>query len=468
MTSAAVRHADVNRDRFERDLAAFIRFPSIGADPRRRADVQRCARWLGGRLRHAGLQEVAVVPTAGSPIVYGAWHGAAAHAPTLLVYGHYDVQPAEPLAAWRSPPFEPTQRGSDLVGRGSCDDKGPLLCHVAAIEAHLATAGRLPTDIVCIFEGEEEHGSPHLPAFLRAQRARLAPAAAVMSDTRMLGPLRPVIVQGTRGALSLGLELDRAGEDVHSGQFGGAVPNAVEALCAIVARLHDARGRIDVPGIYDRVRALPADERTRLAREAPSDAEILRDAGVDTAAGEAGFSAYERTTLRPALTVTDITGGFTGPGGKSAVPAQAAARLNLRLVCDQDPDDVARLMCARLRSLVPAGLDLTIRVGAGSAPTTIDAGDPAVRAAAEALRRAFGRPPVLLHSGGTIPIVGEFQRLFGVPTVLMGFALPDGGMHAPNEKANLPTLHRGTRACIEFLDLVGSALRTRDHRRVAA
>ena len=401
------------------------------------------------------MPTVDVVATPGHPIVYAAWRGASA-APTVLVYGHYDVQPAEPMSVWHTPPFTPVLRGDDLIARGACDDKGPLLCHVHALEHLLATAGRLPVNVVCVFEGEEEHGSPNLPAFLQSHRSHLAPDVAVMSDTRMRGPGRPAIVDGTRGALSLEIQLRRSGDDVHAGQFGGAVANPVQALCGVLAGLQDAQGRITVPGLYDRVRRLAPAERARLARDAPSDNEILHDAGTDAGAGEAGFSAYERTTARPALVVTGLAGGYTGPGTKSVVPAVAQARLNLRLVPDQDPDEVRRLISDRVRTLTPAGLALTLRGAPGSRATTIDRRNPAVRAAAVALRDAFGRPPVFVRSGGTIPIVDDLQRLFGAPTVLMGFALPDDGMHAPNEKVNLPTLHRGTAACVRFLELLAT------------
>jgi acetylornithine deacetylase/succinyl-diaminopimelate desuccinylase-like protein len=456
MSEAALAHIAAGRARFAADLAAFVRFASVGADPRRRADVAACGDWLAARLRRAGLRDAKLARTPGHPIVHASWRGAPG-APTVLVYGHYDVQPAEPLEAWRTPPFQPALEGDDLVGRGACDDKGPVLCHVAALESQLATSGRLPANVVCVFEGEEEHGSPHLPAFLRAHRGQLAPDVAVMSDTRMRAPGRPAIVEGTRGAVSFEVELSRSGHELHAGQFGGAVANPLEALCAVVAQLHDARGRIAVPGLYDRVRLMTPRERARLAREAPSEHELLRAGGTDDPAGEAGFSAYERTTLRPALTVTGLSGGYTGPGAQSAVPARAQARLNLRLVPDQDPQEASRLVRARLRTLTPAGLDLAVRAGPGSRATTIDRRDPAVGAAARALREAFGHEPVFMRSGGSIPIVDLMQRLFGVPVVLMGFALPGDGMHAPNERVNLPTLHRGTAACARFLELVAAA-----------
>jgi acetylornithine deacetylase/succinyl-diaminopimelate desuccinylase-like protein len=455
MSAAALAHIAAGRSRFADDLAEFVRFESVGADPRRREDVAACAGWLAARLRRAGLRNAELARTPGHPIVHGSWRGAPG-APTVLVYGHYDVQPAEPLQSWRTPPFEPAVERADLIGRGACDDKGPVLCHVAAIESHLATSGRLPANVVCVFEGEEEHGSPHLPGFLRTHCDRLAPDVAVMSDTRMRGPGWPAIIEGTRGAVSFEVELSRGGDELHAGQFGGAVANPVQGLCAVLAALHDKRGRIAIPGLYDRVRPIPPPERARLAREAPSDAELLRAAGSDAPGGEAGFSAYERTTLRPALTVTGVNGGYTGPGAQSAVPARAQARLNLRLVPDQDPQEARRLVRARLRALAPSGLRLAVRAGSGSRATTIDRRHPAMGAAAQALSEAFGRNPVFMRSGGSIPIVDVMQRLFGVHVVLMGFARPDDGMHAPNERVNLPTLHRGTAACARFLELVAA------------
>jgi acetylornithine deacetylase/succinyl-diaminopimelate desuccinylase-like protein len=443
---------------FVADLAAFVGYASVGADPRRSADVAACARWLADRLRRAGLQDVAALPTGGHPAVLGSWLHAPG-APTVLVYGHYDVQPAEPLAAWRTLPFSAVRIGDELFGRGACDDKGPLLCHVAALERRLAVDGTLPVNVVCLFEGEEESGSVHLGVALDAVGERAAPDVAVVSDTRMRDARRPAIVVGTRGALSLRAELRRRGDDAHAGQFGGALADPAAALAGMVAALHDERGRIAVPGLYDRVRRLSAGERARLARDGPSDAELLRDAGTSAGAGEAGFSAYERTTVRPALTVTGLAGGYTGPGAKSAVPTRAQARLDLRLVPDQRPDEASRQVAARLHALAPAGLVLHVELGEASPPTSIDPRHPALRAAAEACRRGFGLEPALLRSGGTVPIVSALRERFGIATVLLGFARPQDGMHAPNERAHLPTLERGIATCVHLHGLLAIALR---------
>lgn len=461
MSAAALAHIAAGQARFASDLADFVGFASVGADAGHRGDVAACADWLAARLRRAGLRDAAAAATPGHPIVHASWRGAP-RAPTVLIYGHYDVQPAEPLEAWESPPFRARVVGANLVGRGACDDKGPVLCHVAALESHLATTGRLPANVVCIFEGEEEHGSPHLPAFLRANRRRLAPDVAVMSDTRMRAPGWPAIIAGTRGTISFEIELSRPGDELHAGQFGGALRNPLEALCGMLAGLHDKRGAIAVPGLYDRVRTATPQERARSARAAPTVAELLAMAHTPRAvgAGETGYTAYERTTLRPALSVTAISGGYTGPGEQSALPARARARLNLRLVPDQDPQDASLLVARRLRELRPAGLALEVRAGHGSRATTIDPAHPAMWAAARSLREAFGRPPVFLRSGGSIAIVEVLQRLFGVPVVLMGFALPSDGMHAPNERVHLPTLRRGTAACARFLELVAGVCPT--------
>jgi acetylornithine deacetylase/succinyl-diaminopimelate desuccinylase-like protein len=441
--------------RFPAALAEFVGFPSVSADPRRAAQVRACAAWLASQLAEAGLQQVEVAETGGHPVVLGAWRGLPA-APTLLVYGHYDVQPAGPAAAWRSPPFVARLRGEHLYGRGASDDKGQLFAWVAALRAWLTTHGRLPLNVVCLFDGEEEVASPNLPPLLRRRRRALAADAAAVSDTRMPGPLRPAITYGLRGLVRVEVEVLGPRADLHSGTFGGTVANPLQVLAGLVAGLHDGRGRVRVAGFYDRVRAVPAAERAALARDGPGSAEVRRAAGVVTTTGEPGYTPYERTTIRPALTVTAIDGGGQGPGGRSVIPARARAVVEARLVPDQEPAHVGRLLGRHLADALPPTVRASVRTVAGSRPVVVDRRHPAVGAAALAYQQAFGAPAVFLRSGGTIAPVGMLVEELGLPVVLMGFALPGDRPHAPNERVHLPTLCRGVDTCIRFLALAAA------------
>lgn len=450
-TARALAYARDKRGEFLGQLKEFIRIPTVSAQPRHAPDLKRCAHWLAQHLKRTGLERVRVIPTERHPLVYGEWRHAPRQ-PTLLIYGHYDVQPADPLGEWRSPPFTPTVRGEDLYGRGACDDKGQLMTHVNALESYLATGRRLPINVKCLFEGEEEIGSLHLFPFVAKSRSLLAADVAVMSDTRMLGPDRPAISYAERGALYLELTVQGPEHDLHSGSFGGAVHNPLQALCEIIAKLHDGQRRIAIPGFYDRVRLLNEREREAMWRAGPSDAQILADARSDRPWGERGYSLYERTTARPSLTVNGITGGYQGPGGKGIVPARAVAKLSFRLVPDQDPGEVERLFRQHLARITPATVRATLRTLSRAAPAVVDPQHPAMRAAALAYRRGFGAKPAFLRSGGTIPILPAFQRELGIPTVLMGFALPDDRMHAPNEKFHIPNFFKGIETSIWFLD----------------
>jgi acetylornithine deacetylase/succinyl-diaminopimelate desuccinylase-like protein len=449
--------------RFLRELRTLVSFPSVSGEPRRAGDVRRCAEWLAGHLRHIGMPMVEVVATARHPIVFARGPQAPGR-PTLLVYGHYDVQPVDPLGEWRTPPFTPSVRGPYLYGRGACDDKGQLFAHVKALEILLAglprpprsprlpRLPRLPVNVKCLFEGEEEIGSPHLAEFLRRHRGALQADAAVMSDTRMLGRDRPALTYALRGGLGFELEVMGPRHDVHSGNFGGAVANPLQALCAIVAGLEGPGGRIAVPGLYDRVRRWSATERRRMAASGPSDAAILADAGADRGRGESGYSLYESVTLRPALTVNGILGGYQGAGGKGVIPARAAAKLSFRLVPDQEPEEIERLVRRQVERLTPPGVRVRLTARLHARPALLDRAAPVMRAAAAAYRRGFGAAPVLLRSGGTIPVVSLLQEILGIPTALMGFALPDDRIHAPNERFYLPNFYRGILTCLAFMD----------------
>ena len=440
--------------RFQRELQEFVRIPSVSSDPKRAHDVQRCAIWLAARLRKAGLTRVRLVHTPGHPVVYGEWLGAPGK-PSVLIYGHYDVQPAEPLKDWKIPPFAAEIRNRYLHGRGASDDKGQLFTHIKALELLLNFRGRLPVNVKCLFEGEEEIGSPNLSTFLVRNRRALQADAAVLSDTRMLGPDQPALTYSLRGQLALEIELHGPSRDLHSGNFGGAVHDPLQALCEIVAKLHDTHGRIAIPGFYDRVLNWSDRERRYLAGTGPSDREILRETGAPSDWGERGYSIYERVTLRPSLAVTGLRGGHSGDGPKGVIPSVAVAKLSFRLVPNQRPNEIERLVRRFVTHIVPPTMRARITTQIRSNPALIDRRHPAMRAAARAYRRVFGSAPVWVRSGGSIPVVSEIECLFAIPTVLMGFASPGDNLHGPNEKFSLRNFERGILTSMAFLTELG-------------
>jgi Acetylornithine deacetylase/Succinyl-diaminopimelate desuccinylase and related deacylases len=448
--SHCIPYVRKHQARFVSELKELMRFPTVSAQPNHASDLKKCADWLAAHLRQIGLDHVQVAPTQRHPIVYADWTRTRGR-PTVLIYGHYDVQPPEPLNEWQTPPFEPTVRGNDLYGRGACDNKGQLFAHLKALESLIRAQGELPVNIKCLFEGEEEIGSPNLNTFLARNLSALAADVAVMSDTRMLAPDRPAITYALRGALSLELEVSGPRQDLHSGNFGGAIHNPLQVLCEIIAGLHDANGRVTIPGFYDRVRHWSQQERERMARSGPTDMKILNDAKADSGWGEPGYTLYERTTIRPALTLNGIVGGYQGAGGKAVIPARALAKINIRLVPDQDPQEIARLFRVQVARITPPSVRVAVRTTSAARPALVSRAHPAMQAAAAAYRQGFGRAPVFLRSGGTIPVVSMFQRMLGIPTVLMGFALPDDRIHAPNEKFHLPNFFKGIVTCIGFL-----------------
>lgn len=451
----ALAYVHSHRPQFVAELGAFIRFPSVSAQPQHANDVARCAAWLANHLHDIGLEQVSIIRTAKHPIVCANWHYAAGR-PTVCIYGHYDVQPPEPLEEWHSPPFEPVVRANDLYGRGASDNKGQMFAHVKAVESYLKTTGRLPVNVICLFEGEEEIGSPNLAPLLMAHRHEFAVDCAVVSDTQIPAFDRPAITYALRGALSLELEVQGPQRELHSGLFGGTIQNPLRVLCEMIARLHDAHGRVSIPGFYDRVRQWDTRERVYMRQVGPSDAQILRNAGATKAWGERDYSLYERTTIRPALTVSGIGGGYQGPGVKAAIPTRAVAKLNLRLTPDQDPHEIDRLFREHIAQITPPGVRTRVQTLMAAKPALIDRKHPALGAAARAYHLGFGTPPVFLRSGGTIPVVNLMQALLGIPVVLMGFGLPDDRIHAPNEKFHLPNFFKGIETSIQFLAEVGA------------
>jgi acetylornithine deacetylase/succinyl-diaminopimelate desuccinylase-like protein len=448
MQAAARAHgyARSGQDVTLRRLLRLLRYPTVSADPRHAADMDACAAALARLLTRIGLHDVQVSPGRVAPVVTAAWAGRPGCA-TMLVYGHYDVQPAGPRRAWATDPFRATQAGDYLYARGASDDKGQVMAHLAAIEAWLATTGALPLNLRLVLDGEEEIGSPTLVAAAASRWPRLAADVAVVSDTWMLAPDVPVLITGLRGVLRGRLEMRGADRDLHAGAFGGVVANPADALAELLSSLHDKTGRVRLAGFYDQVRAIPDAERRHLARSGPSDAAMLARAGVPAGHGEPGFSAFERATRRPALVVTDVR---TSGRGRTVVPASASADLNVRLVTGQDPELIAEVLRRHVRSRMPPGVRGQLSIGDRCPSFALDHRAPVIGAVRAACRDVFGRDPVLLPSGGSIPFVSALAASRRIDVALLGFGLPGDRIHAPNERLYLPNLFRGTHACIEL------------------
>lgn len=439
-----------NRDRSLAELNELLRIPSISAKSEHKGDTAAAAEWLATRMRAVGLT-VDLVPTAGHPVVLGEWRGAPG-APTLLVYGHYDVQPPEPLDEWLSAPFEPTVRDGKLFARGSVDDKGQVYLHVKAVEAHLATNGSLPVNVLFVLEGEEEVGSPNLAAFLAENAERLRCDAVMISDTTMFAPGLPSITIGLRGLAYMEIRVQGPATDLHSGVYGGAVVNPANALAGIIAKLHDERGRVTVPGFYDKVREIDERERSTI-RGLPFEEEGLRkEVGAPKLGGEEGYGPLERVWVRPTLDVNGLLSGYTGEGAKTVLPARAMAKVSMRLVPDQDHHEVERTFIDYVKSLAPEGVTVEVEALHGGQPWFAEPGGPVFEAARRALAKAYGREPVTIREGGSIPIVKAFEDTLGAPVVLIGFGLPGENAHAPNEWISLDNFHQGAEAIAALYD----------------
>ncbi len=438
-------HFDATAAAARDELFEFLRIPSVSARSEHDADTRRCAEWLRDAVARAGL-DASVHETAGHPIVLGEWRGAGEGAPTVLVYGHYDVQPAEPLELWESPAFEPAVRDGRIYARGAVDDKGQLFLHVKALEAHLRTAGRLPVNVVLLAEGEEEVGSAHLAEWVEAHRERLRCDGVVISDSVMFAPGVPSILSSLRGMAYFQIDVRGPGGDLHSGSYGGAVVNPAAALARVVASFHDDRGRVAIPGFYDAVRDWPDAVRAQM-RALPFDEEAFRaEAGAPALGGEAGYSVLERLWTRPTCEVNGLLSGYTGEGAKTVLPARAMAKVSCRLVPDQDPAEVERLMAEHVARVAPAGVEVAVRHLHGGRPWRAELEGPLFEAARRALAAEFGREPVVTGEGGSIPVVGDFERVLGAPVLLVGFGLPGENAHAPNEWMSVENFEKGMRA----------------------
>jgi acetylornithine deacetylase/succinyl-diaminopimelate desuccinylase-like protein len=439
-----------SRERFEAELAELLRIPSVSARSEHREDMARCADWLKGELEALGMQ-AEVIPTAGHPIVYGELTEAGAAAPTVLVYGHYDVQPVEPLEEWETPPFEPSVRDGKLYARGTADDKGQIHVHMKAVDAYRQARGRLPANVKFLFEGEEEVGSVNLESFLRKNADRLACDAAVISDTPMLSPDLPSICVGLRGLVYMEVRLKGPDQDLHSGSYGGAVVNPANALAELIARFKDEAGRVTIPGFYDAVKEPTELERRGYAEIPLTEEEFRREAGVPALGdGEAGVPFLERIWARPTLDVNGLLSGYTGEGAKTIIPARAMAKVSMRLVPDQDPKRIREAFEGHVRSLKPDGVEMEIEFHSDAMPWAVDPEGPLFRAASAAIEAAFGRAPLFIREGGSIPIVPLIEQVLGAPVLLLGFALPGCNLHSPNEWISLDLYHKGI-ACMARL-----------------
>jgi acetylornithine deacetylase/succinyl-diaminopimelate desuccinylase-like protein len=444
-----VDYLGAHRADFEEQLKALLRVPSVSAQPQHDADTRRAAAMVRDDLAAMGL-EAELIETARHPIVYSEWLGAPGQ-PTVLVYGHYDVQPAEPLEPWLSPPFEPTVRDGNLYARGATDDKGQMLTHLKAAEAWLKTTGRLPVNVRFLIEGEEEVGGAGLEAFVAGNAGRLACDYAVISDTSQFAPGIPAITYGLKGLAYFEVLVRGANRDLHSGTFGGAVANPINALCRILASLKGPDGRIQIAGFYDAVRPLEDWERAEFAKLPFSEAEFQRDLAVQALAGEEGYTTLERKWARPTCDINGIFGGYAGPGPKTVLPGQAGAKLSFRLVPDQDPRTIDRLFREHVARACPPGVTYEIITHHGAPAVLVDVDTPGVRAAARAVEAGFGTRPVFMREGGSIPVVGLIKQHLGVDTLLLGWGQNDDNLHGPNEKFSIADFHRGIRSAAHLL-----------------
>jgi acetylornithine deacetylase/succinyl-diaminopimelate desuccinylase-like protein len=456
MSSSAVAYASKNHPRFLDELKSLLRIPSISTLPEHKADCRKAAETLLAELKRIGLENGRLIEDEGNPLVYADWLHAPGK-PTVLIYGHYDVQPPDPLDEWLSPPFEPTERNGNLYARGAVDDKGQVVAQVKALESLLAANKSLPLNVRVLYEGEEEVGGEAIAKFVASKPATLKADFALVSDTELFAPGLPTLCVGLRGMIYTELEARGAKTDLHSGMYGGAAPNPFVALCQIIAKLKDENGHILIPGFYDDVIA-PSAEELAAWRSLPFDEEEYRknEVGSKVLVGEKGYSVLERTWARPTVDVHGMPGGFIGAGAKTVIPAKATAKVSMRLVPNMSPAKSFELYKSYVEKIAPAGVDVDVRLIHTGDPCLIPVNNPYIRVATRALHEVWGKDTVFIRSGGSIPIVGDFDRHLGLPSVMMGFGLPDDNLHAPNEKFHLKNFALGITSLIRFLEEVGA------------
>lgn len=455
MSSPAVAYASQNHPRFLEELKALLRIPSVSTIPEHDGDCRRAAETLAAELKRIGMENVRLIETVGHPLVYADWLHAGSK-PTVLCYGHYDVQPTDPVDEWVTPPFEPVERDGNLYARGSADDKGQVWAQVKALESLMAGHGALPLNVRVLLEGDEEVGGEGIASYVASKPPELKSDFALISDTELFAPDLPTLCVGLRGMIYTELEVRGAKTDLHSGMYGGAAPNPFNSMARILAGLKDADGHILIPGFYDDI-IPPSPEELKAWKSLPFDEEHYRKTEVGSKAlvGEAGFSVLERTWARPTVDVHGIPGGFTGAGAKTVIPAKAVAKVSMRLVPGMTPAKAFAQYKSFVEKIAPAGVDVEVRLIHSGDACLVRVDNPYIQAATRALHEVWGRDTVFIRSGGSIPIVGDFDRHLGVPSVMMGFGLPDDNIHAPNEKFHLKNFELGIRSIVRFLEEAG-------------
>ncbi len=448
---AALRYAEAHQELHLSELLELLRIPSIGTQPQHDADTRAAADWVSNAMKKTGLENVHMIPTTDHPTVYGDWLHEGTASPVVLIYGHYDVQPPEPLELWETPPFQPDRRDNYIYARGASDDKGQFYIHIKAVESYLNSSGRLPVNVKFIIEGEEESGSPNMETLIRNNKSLLASNIALISDTSIPNPNQPSIVYGLRGICSAFIDVTGPDHDLHSGSYGGGVDNPLNALCHIVSKLKDESGHVLIPGFYDKALKLTPEERALLAQSPLSEKDWLKETGAPRVWGEPEYSLVERLGARPTLDVNGIIGGYTGQGSKTVLPSTGHAKISMRLVPEQNPTEISELFSRYVSKITPPSVKVKITVRSHSSASIMDRSIPPMQAAAAAYAEVFGRNPVYMREGGSIPVVDQIRKHLGLQTVLMGFGLPDDRAHSPNERFYVPNFYRGIKTSIHFL-----------------
>ena len=460
MSSAAITYARENQKRFLEELKDLLRIPSVSTAEEHKPDILKAADMVASDLKRIGFEHVEIIPTTGHPLVYADWLHATGK-PTALCYAHYDVQPAEPLDEWITPAFEPTERNNNIYARGAVDDKGQLWMQLKAFESLFkANGGKLPINVRVLIEGEEEVGGEAIEAYVKANagNGKLKSDFALVTDTELFAPDIPTLCVGLRGLLYTEIEVRGSKVDLHSGVYGGAAPNAIFGLVEILSKLKDADGKVLIPGFYDSVKA-PTDTELHAWASLPFDEEEYRKAevGSDVLTGEPGYSVLYRTWARPTLEVHGIVGGFIAAGAKTVIPAKGSAKVSMRLVPDQDADDILKKYTDYVAKVTPKGITSTIKVHSKGPACVVNTDNPYARASVEAMHEVFGRDTVYIRSGGSIPIVTQFDKDLKIPSIMMGMGLPDDNLHAPNEKFHIPNFYRGIESIVRFFEILGKS-----------